>query len=111
MILVCGGTAALSNTGTGEPPSSFSQTSFIPAPKTLLMLAHVFACVLVVNWWTITVVLDAEIRRALLVYTEAVRVMARSVRQSEASVASDAFRAASPRPFLVLMTEAQGQGR
>eukprot|EP00913_Durusdinium_trenchii_P001043 g958.t2 len=45
-------------------------------------------------------------RRALLVYTEAVRVMARSVRQSEASVASDAFRAASPRPFLVLMTEA-----
>lgn len=45
-------------------------------------------------------------RRALLVYTEAVRVMARSVRQAEAKVAFDASKVAPARPFLVLMTEA-----
>jgi len=46
-------------------------------------------------------------RRALIVYAEAVRVMARSVRRAEAKVASDASKdSAPPRPFLVLMTEA-----
>ncbi|CAE7243725.1 GNT1-A [Symbiodinium natans] len=45
-------------------------------------------------------------RRALLVYAEAVRVMARSVRRAEQRVASDANVRLSPRPFLVLMTEA-----
>eukprot|EP00439_Symbiodinium_sp_Y106_P052030 s116_g6.t4 len=45
-------------------------------------------------------------RRALLVYAEAVRVMARSVRRAEGRVASDAKVQLRPRPFLVLMTEA-----
>ncbi|CAJ1340358.1 unnamed protein product [Effrenium voratum] len=45
-------------------------------------------------------------RRALLVYLEAVRVMARSARLGEARVASEASRPVQHRDFLVLMTEA-----
>ena len=56
--------------------------------------------------YTLSTALSSHARRALLVYAEAVRVMARSVRQAEAKVASDASKVAPARPFLVLMTEA-----